>query len=209
MATMLADEKAGLNSLARLTVNSGDEKSVRSAAKIFGSARQGAKQFQEDSYCFWQSPSGIVSVAAVYDGHGGVNGAISSQVCRDQTLAYFASNALACESWSEDTWGQKLESLFEQMHNNIRQKLLHDSSPAAGPRSQRMVDDKGIVRNSSVRCDSPGFCSQERRVIRSTVVRPALCPFWYNHQQEQRLLSAPMSVILRQFLFRRKAHTVF
>lgn len=151
MATMLAsDEKADLNSLARLTVNSsGDEKSSR-AAKIFGSARQGAKQFQEDSYCFWQSPSGIVSVAAVYDGHGGVNGAISSQVCRDQTLAYFASNALACESWTEELWAQKLESLFEQMHNNIRVKLLNDSSPASGPRSQRMIDEKGIVRNSSV-----------------------------------------------------------
>jgi serine/threonine protein phosphatase PrpC len=152
-----SDEKADISSLAsKLSASSlpsagnGEEKSPpRNLPRIFGAARQGAKQFQEDSYCYWQSPAGIVSVAAVYDGHGGVNGAVSSTTCRDQTLSYFAANAIACESWTEDVWKAKLEALFEHLHTTIRIKLLNDDSPGPSKGAKRHIDDKGIVRTST------------------------------------------------------------
>ncbi len=37
---------------------------------MYGDSRKGAKQFQEDSFAFFSSPSGRVHAAGVFDGHG-------------------------------------------------------------------------------------------------------------------------------------------
>lgn len=107
---------------------------------VHGDARQGAKQFQEDSFFWWTSPTGNVVVGGVYDGHGGSNGAVSSQTCRLYSLQYFDSVKEECETWSVEVWSQKLESLFEFLHNTIREKFLAEQGV------KRQVDEKGIVR---------------------------------------------------------------
>ena len=37
---------------------------------VYGDSRKGAKQFQEDSFAFFVSPSGRVHAGGVFDGHG-------------------------------------------------------------------------------------------------------------------------------------------
>mgnify|MGYP001091700214 CR=1 FL=1 len=43
-------------------------------SELFGGARKGAKQWQEDSYFHYASPNHRVYIGAVFDGHGGYNG---------------------------------------------------------------------------------------------------------------------------------------
>lgn len=108
---------------------------------LAGGEEQGAKSHQEDSYLHWASPSEKVFVAAVFDGHGGYNGLIASNTCRDETIAYLDDHAKALESWSVDKWEVVLKELFSTLHTLIRDRFIK-----AEPH-QREVDKKGIVRD--------------------------------------------------------------
>jgi len=118
------------------------------AFQVFGDARKGAKQYNEDSSCNFRSVNSRVIVACVFDGHGGYNGFLASDTARLVSLAYFQSNSEACESWSVDTWRANLHALYELIHNTIREKFVNDKSTEDLNRNtgNRFVDDKGIVR---------------------------------------------------------------
>ena len=116
---------------------------------VHGNARKGAKQYQEDSFCYVMSARKRACITAVFDGHGGYNGMIASQTARDMVLSYFESVSEACEIWSPQEWSQQLSALFRRIHDGVRDKFMADGAHAAisDPSQRRHVDEKGIVRN--------------------------------------------------------------
>ena len=121
---------------------------------MYGGSRKGAKTYQEDSFCTFISPSRVVFIGGVFDGHGGYNGTVASTTARDFAFSTFRHNAEAMEQWTVDEWTEHLTQLFERMHDAIKQRFLDDAETAntmantlAG--GKRYVDEKGIVRSAN------------------------------------------------------------
>ncbi len=121
-----------------------------STTLIAGSTKQGAKAWNEDAYSTWVSPNQRVQVAGVYDGHGGYNGLIASQFCRDHMTQVLEANKEACESWTPEEWATRLRALFADFHTLLRDLLVNPKvdSPQApmSVRQPRMADERGVVR---------------------------------------------------------------
>lgn len=111
---------------------------------VYGGSKQGAKSFQEDSFFSWSSPSGRVTIGAVFDGHGGYNGQLASLAARDHAVSYYDANRFGCEDWSLRDWEVRLKLLFTNMHKAIREKLL--VAGIGGAPGSKYQDEKGIVR---------------------------------------------------------------
>src|SRR6185437_15519670 len=69
---------------------------------IYGGARKGAKPYQEDAFCTFISPSRLVYIGGVFDGHGGYNGLVASCTARDFAFSTFQRNSAVMEEWSVD-----------------------------------------------------------------------------------------------------------
>lgn len=121
-----------------------DQKQSPLSGAVFGSARQGAKQFQEDAFFYQASATEKVLVFGVLDGHGGYNGLVASNTARNFCQAYFKKLSKVCESWSVAEWRSRLMELFDKAHECIREKFLSDDT--AG-NEKRYRDDKNIVRH--------------------------------------------------------------
>ena len=137
------------------TLSPTDHQWNRHAPTVHGAIRKGGKQYQEDAFCTFISPNGLVFIGAIFDGHGGYNGLVASSTARDFAYASFEGNRSCMQSWSVQQWQQYLTTLFEHMHDRIRQQLLsdietsdqtHTSSLVGGKRYQ---DEHGVVRTTN------------------------------------------------------------
>lgn len=114
--------------------------------RVYGDSKKGAKQYQEDSFCWRTAKSGRVFVLGVFDGHGGYNGRVASNTARKALLTYFSEATLQeCEKWSSSDWTTKLSALFASIHQEIRKAFMAEGGGSNG----RSVDAKGIVRGPS------------------------------------------------------------
>jgi len=118
---------------------------------ITGCKDQGAKQYQEDSVCTFYSPDLTFLVAAVFDGHGGLNGQVASQIVGKLCLEYFTHNWVKAKQWSNQQWTQQMEQFYEDLHTKVRNEFVqmevtrrkHNKLPTNN------VSDRGVVRKSS------------------------------------------------------------
>lgn len=114
-----------------------------------GEQEKGAKQHQEDSMCMFSSPDMSVLVAAVFDGHGGLNGRVASTTCTELTLQYFNEVWERCREWDDATWTTELEAHFARLHQTIRERFIEIEKQRDKRSIDRIVDLKGVVRKSS------------------------------------------------------------
>eukprot|EP00455_Lapot_gusevi_P002387 TRINITY_DN10946_c0_g1_i1.p1 TRINITY_DN10946_c0_g1~~TRINITY_DN10946_c0_g1_i1.p1 ORF type:complete len:384 (+),score=106.29 TRINITY_DN10946_c0_g1_i1:95-1246(+) len=128
-----------------------EEKHESTPAVIFGDAKQGAKQWQEDAFYCFTSTNRKVLVAGIFDGHGGYNGMIASSATRRCVEQYFNENQTTCETWTPEQWTTNLHALFQKMHDSLRDFFLNGGASDIGarPPQPRYVDDKGVVRQSN------------------------------------------------------------
>ena len=91
---------------------------------LTGCKDQGAKQYQEDSLCTFYSPDLTVLVAAVFDGHGGLNGQVASQIVSNLTEKYFKENWQKCKIWNDQQWTKEMEIFFDELHNSVRKEFI-------------------------------------------------------------------------------------
>lgn len=124
---------------------SGDSKAL-SKVPLAGGARQGAKQWQEDSFHTMCSTNNKVLVGGIWDGHGGYNGMLASREARDFTEKFLDTNKTTMESWNVATWNEKLLQLFADTHEAIKNRFLNVEGETS---NRRHVDEKGIVRFAS------------------------------------------------------------
>ena len=116
-------------------------------AVVYSDAKKGAKPNQEDAVLAWVSPSGKVTVGAVFDGHGGYNGLLASNAARDQMAVYLDANRFGSEGWTPEDWTVRLRALFGVMHRAIRERLLTQGQGGGqGAANNKHSDEKGIVR---------------------------------------------------------------
>lgn len=92
----------------------------------------------------WRSASGKVNVAAVFDGHGGLDGAVAAQTAADVLQRTLSSHDPQCDDWSRKDWTSRFPDWFARMHNSIRDRML--TVP------DRTVDAQGVVRDSDDEC---------------------------------------------------------
>eukprot|EP01083_Nonionella_stella_P084494 233905_1 len=118
---------------------------------ITGCKDQGAKQYQEDSFCTFESPDLTFLVAGVFDGHGGLNGQVASQIVSKLTLEYFSKNWQKCKEWSNKQWTDNMDIFYDQLHQKVRDEFIqleltrrkHSKLPTTN------INDNGVVRKSS------------------------------------------------------------
>jgi len=118
---------------------------------ITGCKDQGAKQYQEDSFCTFHSPDLTFLVAGVFDGHGGLNGQVASQIVSKLCLQYFQENWQKAKTWNNQQWTQQMELFYDNLHQKVRDEFIqleisrrkHSKLPTTN------VEDKGVVRKSS------------------------------------------------------------
>lgn len=111
-------------------------------SEIYGGSRKGGKQWNEDSFAFFEAP-GHVSAGAIFDGHGGFNGKIASETCAQYFKEWMESQIEEMQEWKPEQWKEKLRELFTTLHTTIREAFLAES------RAKKLgwvVDDRGIVR---------------------------------------------------------------
>mmetsp|Transcript_12156 Transcript_12156/g.18144 ORF Transcript_12156/g.18144 Transcript_12156/m.18144 type:complete len:368 (+) Transcript_12156:77-1180(+) len=116
---------------------------------VFGDAKKGAKQWQEDSYVHYVSKSGNVFILAVFDGHGGYNGLVASNTARDTLMNHYKSKSSEIESWDSKQWQKDLGDLFATIHNAIRDEFINQTNSGIRKATGRVKDSNGIVRSSS------------------------------------------------------------
>lgn len=120
---------------------------------ISGFSKQGAKAWQEDSYFTFTSDDNRVFVGGVFDGHGGFNGLLAAQNCKNVASNFFKDQQLVCQYWDKAEWTGRINQLFQQMHESLRDKMVKnnydgiDAKPnAANVEAGRFVDQNGVVR---------------------------------------------------------------
>jgi serine/threonine protein phosphatase PrpC len=118
----------------------GNEKHSGFVVDVFGNARKGAKQWQEDAFFIFRSPTRRTVVAGIFDGHGGYNGLVASSTAKNFWIAHLEENKDVIDEWDDDEWKEKLPTLFSDTHTAIRNKFLSKAD------SNRYADDHGIVR---------------------------------------------------------------
>eukprot|EP01084_Bolivina_argentea_P222716 376927_1 len=118
---------------------------------LTGCKDQGAKQYQEDSFCTFYSPDLTVMVAAVFDGHGGLNGQVASQIISKMTEQYFEQNWQKCKGWNNDQWTKQMELFFVKLHNTVRAEFvqLETNRRKHSKLPLNRINDNGVVRKSS------------------------------------------------------------
>lgn len=90
---------------------------------VFGCQEKGGKQYQEDSFCTFCSPEREVVAAAIFDGHGGLNGRIASTKCAEEAQLFFKENWKKCISWDNAEWQKQATDLFHHLNCRIRDEL--------------------------------------------------------------------------------------
>jgi serine/threonine protein phosphatase PrpC len=143
MAGMEVDLEGPYRSISR---GSDGSRTGWSPIPIGKGARQGGKEFQEDSFGSFASENNRVIVGGIWDGHGGYNGRVASGQARETALSFFEQFKLECESWSEEEWQVKLKELFALQHEQIRAKFVEETKEHSNQALRRVVDGKGIVR---------------------------------------------------------------
>jgi len=118
---------------------------------ITGYKAQGAKQYQEDSFCTFESPDLTFLVAGVFDGHGGLNGQVASQIVAKLCKAYFAKHWRQAKGWSDQQWVTQMELFYDDMHKQVREEFvkLEIMRRKQSKMPTTNVDDNGVVRKSS------------------------------------------------------------
>lgn len=91
---------------------------------ITGCKDQGAKQYQEDSLCTFYSPDLTFLVAGVFDGHGGLNGQVASQIVSKLCLEYFSQNWQKAKTWNNQQWTQQMEIFYDNLHQKVRDEFI-------------------------------------------------------------------------------------
>ena len=122
---------------------------VFSHVTVGSGARQGAKQWQEDSYAPFNSTNNKVIIGGIWDGHGGYNGRLASRTARDTTLNYFEEFKTVCETWTVEEWKKHLITVFDLAHTAIRQAFINETKQSLNQSMQRVIDEKGIVRSTA------------------------------------------------------------
>lgn len=90
---------------------------------VTGAQEKGGKQYQEDSYCTFCSPKREVVAAAIFDGHGGLNGRFASTRCAADAKEFFIENWEKCMDWDENEWRKQATDLFHHLNCRIRDEL--------------------------------------------------------------------------------------
>lgn len=120
---------------------------------ITGYKMQGAKQYQEDSFCTFESPDLTFLVAGVFDGHGGLNGQVASLIVAKLCKAYFAKHWRQAKEWSDQQWTTQMETLYEDIHTQIRHEFVKleilRRKQSKMPTTNVWDDDRKVVRKSS------------------------------------------------------------
>jgi serine/threonine protein phosphatase PrpC len=95
-----------------------------------------------------------VNVSAVFDGHGGPDGAVAAQTAAEVLQRTLSSHDPECDGWSREVWTGHLPNWFTLMHHTIRERMLTTSESATGSASgrRRTVDAQGVVRDSDDEC---------------------------------------------------------
>jgi len=110
---------------------------------------KGAKAYQEDAICVFWSDDETVVVAAVYDGHGGINGRVASTCCANLTREFFESSWKELLEWDDQMWVEQMNNFFGKMHESVREefvKLEQARRVLSGQPCDDIVDHNGIVR---------------------------------------------------------------
>jgi len=135
----------------KLNADDGLKSKVDVLQIITGCKDKGAKQYQEDSYCIFESSDLTFLVAGVFDGHGGLNGRVASQKVAQLCQEYFSSNWQKCKGWSDQEWTTQMTSFYHHLHQKVREEFIQlemnrrksNKLPTTG------IDDHGVVRKSS------------------------------------------------------------
>ena len=91
---------------------------------IFGCKDQGAKQYQEDSFCTFESPDLSFIVAGVFDGHGGLNGQVASNIVSKLCMDYFEKNWQKAKLWNNNEWTSNMEIFYDHLHSTVRSEFV-------------------------------------------------------------------------------------
>ncbi|MES1907093.1 MAG: hypothetical protein MHM6MM_000277 [Cercozoa sp. M6MM] len=127
--------------------------------------KRGAKSTNEDACCvlFPESSGGgreewRVFGAAVFDGHGGNNGAIAAQEACQETRQWFreitlpGANRCACRQWTLQQWTASLETHFVRTHERIRARFYENELEAADERAR--AAGRAVPPHSDIEVDS-------------------------------------------------------
>lgn len=112
------------NSESKSDLPEGLKSAVDISQIITGCKDKGAKQYQEDSYCTFESPDLTFLVAAVFDGHGGLNGRVASQKVAALSTEYFSNNWQKCKGWTNDEWTTEMTSFYHHLHQKVREEFI-------------------------------------------------------------------------------------
>jgi len=118
---------------------------------ITGCKDKGAKQYQEDSFYHFESPDLTFLVAAVFDGHGGLNGRVASQKVEALCNEYFPSHWQKCKGWTDDEWTTQMTSFYHHLHQKVREEFvqLEITRRQNNKLPTNNIEDRGVVRKSS------------------------------------------------------------
>jgi serine/threonine protein phosphatase PrpC len=106
---------------------------------------KGPKEYNEDRGCARINASHRNQIMAIFDGHGGKNGALAAETAKETCHQFLIDNDCTCDTWDGAKWKQQLAQLFTKMHNNIRTALVA-SAPAG---KIYVVDAQGVVRETN------------------------------------------------------------
>ena len=105
---------------------------------------KGPKPLNEDRGCARINTSHRVQAMAIFDGHGGANGALAAETAKQTCQDFLVANDNTCNAWDGTQWKQQLLQLFATMHANIRTALM-----ASAPAGERYTTDmNGVVRKA-------------------------------------------------------------
>jgi len=139
------------NSESKSDLPEGLKSAVDISQIITGCKDKGAKQYQEDSYCTFESPDLTFLVAAVFDGHGGLNGRVASQKVAALSTEYFSNNWQKCKGWTNDEWTTEMTSFYHHLHQKVREEFiqLEITRRKNNKLPTNNIEDNGVVRKSS------------------------------------------------------------
>jgi len=130
----------------------GSSKSAMNISQIItGFKDKGAKQYQEDSFMMFNSPDLTFLVAAVFDGHGGLNGRVASQKVAELCHEYFSRNWQKCKAFKDEQWTTEMTSFYHHLHQEVRDEFieLEKARRKSNKLPTTKICDKGVVRKSS------------------------------------------------------------
>jgi len=145
---------------------------------VAASAAKGAKQYQEDSYVIFCSEDKSFVAAAIYDGHGGINGKHASTCCAQMSWNWWSKEWKKMLTYSDAEWTKILKKFFSDMHCKIREVFIENEKrnrKRNNASTQKIVDSKGIVRKTSGYPVHGGTTATVTIVINTKDKRQVIC----------------------------------